>query len=815
MNSATDLSEALAGQYKVDREIGRGGMASVYLAQDVRHGRPVAIKVLHPELALAIGADRFHREIQVVARLRHPHIVPLYDSGDAAGRLYYVMPYVQGETVRQRIARKGPFAPDEAVRLVREIADALEYAHAEGVVHRDIKPDNILLDDRHAMVMDFGIARALTEDGDKQLTGTGLLLGTPAYMSPEQVTGEADIDGRSDIYSLGCVLYEMLAGKPPFSGPSAHAVMARRFSSPTPSLDGIEQSMSPEMQKILTTSMSLSPAARYQTAHDMIAELDHARASTPSQLVRPAPDTIFISSAASPPNPPVPVSGMRRKWIGGGIATILVLAIAAFLISKRAIAPATDVSKTQAASIGVLPFANESGDKQLEYFSDGLTDELISALSRVHGLQVAGRASSFSIKGQKLDARQAAERLQVAYIVDAGVRSGGSRVRVTWQLTDGRTGRGLGSGDLDGETRDLIALQDSMAKKIVEGLAPVINRTSPALLVNELNRKHQTADYEAHDLYLKGHFYWNQRTAETMRQGIAYLKQAIAKDPGYALAWAELASAYTLEPMFGDMTPADVMQPARDAAKKAIALDPTLAEANTAVGMSLTFNDWDPKAALPYLEKAISLDPENSFPRLFRVWPLIMLNRTDDALAEIRRATALDPLSSIINTRVGTVNIYSGKYAEAERVLRKVVTDDPGNLLAHFELAKTLAAEGKYDEAFAMYPNAIDAEAGTATAAEAWAYGRAGKRDKARALYDNLLARSKERYVSPLALAAAATAFGNVSLGLDYLEQGLRDHAFFLVFLRLDLQYQTLHKEPRYQNVLRKVEEKYPMPAAR
>ena len=803
MTNAEALNEALAGQYTIDREIGRGGMASVYLAQDVRHGRPVALKLLHPELAAAIGAERFLREIQVVARLRHPHIVPLYDSGEAAGQLYYVMPYVKGETVRQRIVRTGRFAPDEAVRLVREIADALEYAHAEGVVHRDIKPDNIMLDERHAIVMDFGIARALTDDRDLPLTGTGLLVGTPAYMSPEQVSGEMNIDGRSDIYSLGCVLFEMLAGKPPFSGPSAHAVMARRFASPTPSLDSIEQPTSPELQRVVSTSMSLSAEQRYQTAHAMIEDLDLALVSTPAQILRLPHDTVALPASASASHPAT--RGRSRIWVGSSVALAVVAGFAIFAYSRsHGSAPAEgQASDSRTASIGVLPFENQSGDKQMEYFTDGLTDELISALSHVPGLQVAGRASSFSIKGEHLDALQAAKRLQVKYVVDAGVRSGGSRVRVTWQLMDGRTGRGLGSGDIDGEMRDVIALQDSMAKKIVAGLSPVIGTVPPDV------RRHQTANYEAHDLYLKGHFYWNQRTAATMRQGIDYLKQAIAKDSTYALAWAELASAYTLEPTFGDMSPSKVMQPAREAAQKAIALDPTLSEANTALGMSITFNDWDPVSALPYLDKAIALDPQNSFPRLFRVWPLTMLRRNAEALAEIRRASALDPLSTIINARVGSTLIYSGRFAEAEVELRHVVANDPSNLLAHFELGKALAEQSKFEEAFAVYPDAIDAEAGTAMAGVAWAYGRAGNRDRAREIYGRLLARSRERYVSPLALAASAAAAGNRSIALDYLEEALREHSFFLVFVRMDPEYETLRNEPRYQRVVRQVEQKY------
>ncbi len=799
------LKEALAARYTIQREIGRGGMATVYLAQDVRHGRPVALKLLHRELGESIGVERFLREIQTVARLHHPHIIPLYDSGEAAGLLYYVMPFVEGESVRQRIARAGALIPDDAVRLVREVADALEYAHGVGLVHRDIKPDNIMLDERHALVMDFGIARAFADDASQQLTGTGLLIGTPAYMSPEQVTGESGIDGRSDIYSLGCVLFEMLSGKPPFAGPTANAVMARRFATPIPSLTAIEDHTSAAVQRVVLTAMTLAPDERYQTAREMIEGLDLARDSTPDSVPRPSNVAGGSQEARSrpafiPKNMSLPLS------VVGGMVVLVAAIVGTLFLSGRkdSSASATDAPGARVASIGVLPFANQSGDKQMEYFTDGLTDELISALSHVHGLEVAGRASSFAIKGKGLDAREAAQRLQVAYVVDAGVRTGGSHVRVTWQLMDGRTGRGLGSGDIDGQMRDVIALQDSMAKKIVEGLSPVIGRVSPEALT-----RHQTADYEAHDSYLKGHFYWNQRTAETMRQGIAYLKAAIAKDPRYALAWAELSSAYTLEPSFGDMKPSEVIPLARIAAQKAIDLDPTLSEANVAMGMSFTFNDWNPKAALPYLERAIALDPRNSFPRLFRVWPLIMIRRDDEALAEIRRARDLDPLSPIINTRVGSVLIFMRRFADAEAELRRVVVTDPSNLLARSELGVALAAEGKFEEAFAQFPDAIDAEAGGSAASLAWADGRAGKPDSARAILGRLEARSKQRYVSPFAIAIAASASGNKQLALDHIEEGLREHAFFSVFLRADPKYDSLRDEPRFQRVLREVERQY------
>jgi serine/threonine-protein kinase len=781
------LSDTLSGRYRIDREIGRGGMASVYLAHDLRHDRPVALKVLDAELGAVIGAERFLREIQVVARLRHPNIVPLYDSGDAGGRLFYVMPYLQGESVAQYLKRAGAFAPDEAARLVSEVAEALEYAHAQGIIHRDIKPDNIMLDERHAIVMDFGIARALTESASESLTPTGLIAGTPAYMSPEQIAGDP-VDGRSDIYSLGCVLFEMLAAKPPFSGPNARAAMAQRFATPTPPLDAIAQPGLAGVKKVIAKAMSLSPQQRYQSAREMIDDLrlGGRPGAVTAEAERQAKRSRIVTAVAA--------------------AAFVIVAVGALLFTGRQDGnnPVHDAAAPRVASIGVLPFANQSGDKQMEYFSDGLTDELISALSHVNGLQVAGRASSFSIKGKNLDAREAAQRLQVAYLVDAGVRSGGSHVRVTWQLIDGHTGRGLGSGEIDGQLRDVIALQDSFAATIVQELGPVIGQTSPGAAL-----KHQTTDFEAHDLYLKGHFYWNQRTPGTMRQGIEYFKQAIAKDPRYALAWAELSSAYTLEPSFGDMPPSEAIPPAREAARRAFELDPTLSEANVAMGMSLMFNDRDPRAGLKYMDRAITLDPQNSFPRLFRVWPLVMLGRMPDALDEMRRALALDPLSPIINTRLGTMLIYMRRYNEAESELRKAVADEPTNLLARFQLGTALTYQGKFHEAFAQFPDAIDAEAGLDMARVAWARARAGDSAVARSIYQRLETRAKEHYISPFALGVAASAIGDQARALDYLESALQQGAGGLAFLRFEPGYERVRNDRRFLRVLNEIERKY------
>jgi serine/threonine-protein kinase len=796
---AAVLRDALAGRYVIDREIGHGGMASVFLAHDVRHGRSVAVKVLHPEIAAAIGAERFLREIQVAARLRHPHILPLFDSGEASdphdsagGRvLFYVMPYVAGESLRDRLRRDGALPASDALRIAREVADALDYAHREGVIHRDIKPDNILLDDRHALITDFGIARAVTQENTAQtLTSTGILIGTPAYMSPEQVGGDATLDGRSDIYALGCVLYEMLAGEPPFAGGSVQAVMTKRLAVAAPQ---IPENFPTPAASIVTTAMQLAPDARYRSARDMVDALDAVSTSG--------------AGVITPVTAPKPSVRRRRTTIA--IASVAVLAVSAVLWSKRASgsraatapAPAPDA----VPSIGVLPFANRSDSPEMEYFSNGITDELITALMRVQGVKVAGRRSSFSLKGKGLDARQAAETLHVKFLVDGSVRNAEGHVIVNWDLIDGTSGQNLKSGKLDFEMRNVIALQDSLAQTIVAQVRPGLG-----IVQASSAPRHHAPNFEAHDLYFRGHFLWNQRTPATMRQGIAYLKKAIAKDSNYALAWAELSAAYTLEPGFGDMSTSEVRDSALAAAKRAVGLDSTLSEAFTALGMWHTFANQDWPQALVYMNRAVELDSTSSFPRLFRVWPLLALGRSEDALTEVSTAVALDPLAPTERARLGTILTVLGRYDEAIASLLVALDLDPSNLQAQYELGRVYARKGQYDKAFKYYPDVIELQAGLATGSRAVALGQAGRRAEAQAIYDRMFALSKRRPVLSEGLAQAALGAGNKQLALDWLERAVRDHSFYLFFINDDPAYAALRNEPRFQAILRQL--RFPKP---
>jgi eukaryotic-like serine/threonine-protein kinase len=782
------LTGALRDRFAIERELGHGGMATVYLARDLKHDRPVAIKVLRPDVAAALGADRFLREVQIVAKLSHPHILQLHDSGEAEGFLFFVMPYVEGETLRQRLDKDGSLPVDTAIRLAAEVASALAYAHEHGIVHRDIKPENILLDAGQAIVSDFGIARAIdaagqAATGGATLTSTGLAIGTPTYMSPEQAHCEA-VDGRCDVYSLGCVLYEMLAGDPPFTGPSAQAVLARHSSDPVPSLRKARADVPAALELIVATALAKLPEDRFPTA----------------AAFRDA-----LTGAAPPPR-------RRASWQRRAvIMATLVAASGAVLVAgyafraRRLVGPSTAL----VPSVAVLAFQNIGGDSANEPFSDGMSDEITTALGRVEGLQVAARSSAFGYKGKDVVPREIGRRLQVRYVLDGGVRVRGDRRRVSVQLIDVADGTEVWSDDYDRDARDpdVFAVQDSIARAIVASLRVQLSAPARAALT-----RRSTENPEAHDLYLKGRFFWNQRGSGgqvALQRAIGFFEQAIAIDSSYPQAWAGLADAYSMVAGFGTAPPATVFPKAKAAAQRAVTLDSTLADAHTSLGIISVFYDWDWERARREFNQALAIDSTEARTHQFHAMYFTATGRLDSALAELRTAQRLDPLSPLINARVGTVLLQARRYAEAELAFRQALALDSTNVNARSDLALSLAVLHRFPEAFATF-RMIDSTdfgrmAGYGLAGpKGYALGLAGRRVEALQIQRQLEESSRTRYVSPLAFVYIAIGLGDTARALDWLERAHRERTFLLPFL-IHPVYDPLRSQPRFQRIVRDI----------
>ncbi|HKT58769.1 MAG TPA: protein kinase [Gemmatimonadales bacterium] len=524
MPAAPDLETALRERYALEHELGRGGMATVYLARDLKHERLVALKVLRPELAASLGAERFLREIRIAARLQHPHILPIFDSGEAPGsadgpRLWYTMPYVEGPSLRDRLQEQGPLPVDEAVRITREVALALDHAHRRGVVHRDIKPENILLSDSQALVTDFGIARGGdAAGGGTALTQTGMALGTPLYMSPEQASGDA-AGPRSDLYSLGCTLFELLTGVPPFTGDTPQAVAVKRFTQPAPSVRAARPEVPLELARIVARALERDPADRFASLAEFAAALE-ARAERP---------------AASP----------ERR------------------------------------SIAVLPFVTLSADPETEYFGDAMAEEILNALAKVTALRVASRTSSFAFKGRNEDIAEIARKLRTSTVLEGSVRRAGNRIRVTAKLIDAEEGFHLWSDRYDRELDDVFAIQDEIASRIVEALQVVLTEQERRAMPVD------RADVRAYEYYLRGRQLAHQVRRDGYEGALRMYQRAVEIDPGYARAYAGMADCYAWIHMYYESSEA-MARRADEASRRALELDPASAEAHASRGFALS-----------------------------------------------------------------------------------------------------------------------------------------------------------------------------------------------------------------------------------
>jgi eukaryotic-like serine/threonine-protein kinase len=751
------LQAALADRYRIERELGRGGMAVVYLAHDLRHDRPVALKVLHPELAATLGPDRFLREIKFAARLQHPHILSVHESGEADGQLWFTMPFVEGETLRSRLARERQLPIGEALRIAIEVADALQYAHQHGVIHRDIKPENVLLGSGHALVADFGIARVLGGEAEEKLTQTGFTLGTPQYMSPEQATGDRALDERSDVYSLGCVVYEMLAGEPPFSGPTPQAVLAKRLTEPLPRLGAIRD-VPRGVERAVNRALARAPADRFATA----AEFGGALEATPAE------GTGETKTATATRRP----KRLARAAPLAGALALLLLGGYFLLPNLRA------GGHAPLASAAVLPFRDLSPGQDQEYFSDGLTEELITSLSQVKGLRVAARTSSFQFKGRNPDISEVGRKLDVGAVLEGSVRKSGNRLRISAQLISVKDGYQLWSNSYDRDLADVFAVQEGIARSIVGALRVRLAPGPDSALAAR-----PTQDLQAYDLYLKGRFAWNQRTDLTLKEAVRYLEQAVARDPDFARAWAGLADAYILVVPYAGGSPAATWQKAKAAAARALALDSASAEAHTSLAYGSMIYEWDWSAAEQSFRRAIAADSNYATGHHWYGDFLAGRGRFDESLREMQRAHQLDPLSRQIGVELGWVYYLMHRSDEALNQVRQVLALDPNYAQAHFRIGLIQIQQKHYTEAIESLRRALELGGfyPHISAGLALAYAFAGDRTQAMGvLQDMERKRAAGQYVPSFAIAVAYGALGQRSRGIEWLLRAIDEKDIFV-----------------------------------
>jgi len=733
------LKTALQDRYTIEREIGAGGMATVHLARDLKHDRKVALKIFRPELAAALGTERFFREIKITANLNHPHILTLLDSGEADGLLFYVMPVVEGDSLRKKLDCEKQLSVDEAVKITSQIAGALSYAHSHEIVHRDIKPENILFQAGEVVVADFGIALAVDSAGGTRLTETGFSLGTPAYMSPEQVAGESEIDARSDIYSLACVLYEMLAGDPPFVASSPRSVLAKHVTDSAPPITTVRSSVPHTVAAAIAKALGKVPADRFESAQ---------------------------------------------------------------AFSEALVAESVDV-EPEVKSIAVLPFENLSTDPEQEYFCDGMTEELINALSHVDDLKVIARTSAFAFKGRHEDVREIGRALDVRYLLEGSVRKAGNRLRITAQLIEAADGSHLWSARYDRDMDDVFAVQDEIALAIVDTL-------KAKLLIDERKvlTKRYTDDSELYNLYLLGRHHCAKFTPEDFVLSERYMEQAIEKDPEFPMAYVGVAEINHFKPFFVDAPPRTAFPKAKAYVEKALAIDANLADAHAILARIHTFYDWDWDGAEREYQLALALNPNSANAHMFYAHLLNLTGRHDRAVEEAARARDLDPLSVLVNAIKGERTYHAGRFEEAIEDLNRAIAIEPGYYYAHALLGWTYWASDKRQQAIEELETAFAASGrapmiATSLANAYWVTGRAREADH---LLTEIEEKAKEEYVPSLFLFSMYKVRGDLDRAFEWFEEAVEERDMMLVFcLTWPGEEWRLPDEPRFGQALDKL----------
>jgi serine/threonine-protein kinase len=774
------LTSALADRYRIEREVGRGGMATVYLAEDRKHGRRVAIKVLRPTVAAAIGPERFLREIDIAAQLAHPHILPLYDSGYADGFCYYVMPFVDGETLRDLMNREKQVPVEDVLRVVHQVAGALAHAHRQHYVHRDIKPENVLISEGHALVADFGIGKAVCDVcEDDHVTVAGTPIGTPAYMSPEQSMGE-EVDARSDIYSLACVVYEMLTGEPPFQAPSAQAVLMKHVVDAVPSARDLNPAVPAYLDQALRRALSKEREDRYPSVTEF-AEALGTLSPAAVGVTRP----VEASPARQEPQRP------WRLLAVGAVVGVLAVLSGWWLLSGPA-------RGTHIGSLAVLPLANVSGDAGQRAFVDGLHDALIAEVAQIPGLTVISRTSVLRYRDTELPASEIADELGVDALLEGSVLRHGDSVRITAQLIGLAPERHLWSGRYDRDVGDVLAVHAEVARAIGNEVRSEVapeRETAPA--------RARQVDPAVVDAYLEGRFQASRGTVEGFRLAMRSFEEAITMDPEFAPAYSAIALSIHLLGFYGGL-PRRVAEPrAKVMAQRALTLDDGQAEARAVLAGIRAMWEWDFEGAGRDYELAVALDPSSPVARRWHAYYLTSMGRHDEAVAEALRGVDLDPFNPTARVVLADQLVYARRFREAIVELERVLEQDPTRLRASLLLEDAYALTGNHELAVSVRAaQLVTSGADKAELEGAWtAAGAAGYWRWRLAELERAVGR---RYVPPSEFARAYAALGRRDLALEWLERAYRERDQ-MELLQVSPYYDALRSDPRFQRLVKRV----------
>ena len=776
-----------ANRYQIIEELGKGGMGKVYKVFDTEIKEKIALKLIKSDISVDHETiERFRNELKFARKIRHKNVCQMFDLAKEEGSYYITMEYVHGEDLKRLIRKMGQLSPGQAILIAKQVCEGLAEAHKLGVVHRDLKPQNIMVDEEgNARIMDFGIARSLKIKG---ITGAGVMIGTPEYMSPEQVEGK-DVDQRSDIYSLGIILYELVTGRVPFEGETPFTIGVKQKSEIPKNPKQINPNIPEDLSGIILKCLEKDKSKRYQTAGEVRSELEKIEKGIPT-MERIIPEKKAFTSKE------ITVTFGLKKVLLPALS-LAFLAIAAIVIwqifSKKEAAPAASAKK----SIAVLPFVDLSPAKEHDYLCEGIAETLINALSSVNDLHVPGRTSTFSFKGKDMDIREIGQKLNVETVLEGSVQVSGDRLRVTARLTDVDDGYQLWSDNYNQKIDDIFAIQDDIAQKIMAVLKIRLLGEKQTPLV-----KHYTENREAYNLYLKGRYYWNKREKDDVLKSIEYFEEAVNKDPSYALGYSGMGMAFVVLGTLEYFPSKKVFPKAKENALKALEIDQDLDEAHVVLGAVLHWYERDFSGSEKEFKRAIELNPGNADAHHWYAFLLIDSGRKEEAIKEILLARELDPLAPQKNADVGWLFYFARDYARAVEELKKSIEMFPEHAYNYRRIARVYLQMGKYKDAIESILHI--AKQPELSPLLACAYALSGKKDKAQEILGNILNNLSQGFFSAFQIAEVYMAIGDKKQAFFWLEKAFSESEVTVSGLKINPELDPLRSDSRFAELLKK-----------